>query len=239
LLTRDDLSSERVDQLVADARKAGYHFFLSAEQREASLAEAMTRYPPGEEAWVFAYGSLMWNPAIEFSEAQACLVDGWRRSFCFWMPMGRGTPELPGVMLALEEGGTCEGIAYRLSADQVRSELGLLWNREMLAGVYRPCWVPTRLRDGRTVTAVTFAIDTSHCQYCGDLPMDRVAHHIAFAEGRRGACRDYLANTAAHARALEIHDPYVEDLVRRVAALRGEEYVVPTVRLNGDGVGEA
>jgi len=239
LLTRDDLSSERVDQLVADARKAGYHFFLSAEQREASLNEAMTRYPPGAEAWVFAYGSLMWNPAIEFSEAQACLVEGWRRSFCFWMPMGRGTPELPGLMLALEEGGTCEGIAYRLAPDQVRTELGLLWNREMLAGVYRPCWVPTRLRDGRTVTAVTFAIDTGHCQYCGDLSMDRTAHHIAFAEGRRGACRDYLANTAAHARALNIYDPYVEELVQRVAALRGEEYVVPTVRLNGDGLGEA
>jgi len=67
----------------------------------------------------------------------------------------------------------------------------------MLAGVYQPRWVPTRLRDGRTVTAVTFVVDTAHCQYCGDLPMERAAHHIAFAEGRRGACRDYLANTAA------------------------------------------
>src|SRR6185369_1903533 len=113
------------------------------------------------------------------------------------------------------------------SPDQVRSELGLLWNREMIAGVYRPCWVPTRLRDGRTVTAVTFAIDTSHCQYCGDLSMDRTAHHIAYAEGRRGACRDYLANTAAHARALGIHDPYIEDMVARVRHLRGED-VVPS-----------
>ena len=68
--------------------------------------------------------------------------------------------------------------------------------------------------------------------------MDRTAHHIAYAEGRRGACRDYLANTAAHARALGIHDPYIEDLVRRVTTLRSE-YIVPTVRLNGDGVGEA
>ena len=88
----------------------------------------------------------------------------------------------------------------------------------MLAGVYQPRWVPTRLRDGRTVTAVTFVVDTAHCQYCGDLPIERAAHHIAFAEGRRGACRDYLANTAAHARALGIHDPYIEELV---AARRG------------------
>jgi cation transport protein ChaC len=88
--------------------------------------------------------------------------------------------------------------------------------------------VPTKLRDGRIVTAVTFVVDTSHCQYCGDLPIERAAHHIAFAEGRRGACRDYLANTAAHARALEIHDPYIERLVDLVAGLRGAE-VEPSV----------
>ena len=228
MLKREELSSDRIDQLVADARKAGYDFFLSREEREASLEAALTRYAPGEEAWVFAYGSLMWNPAIEFAEASPCRVEGWRRSFCFWTPLGRGTPELPGLMLALEHGGDCEGIAYRLAPDQVRSELEILWNREMLSGIYQARWVPTLLRDGRTVTAVTFVVDPQHCQYCGDLPLDRVAHHIAFAEGRRGACRDYLANTAAHARALDIHDPYVEGLVERVALLRGET-TIPSV----------
>jgi len=152
LLKREELTSERIEEIVSDARKAGYHFFLSTEEREASLKEAMTRYQPGDDAWVFAYGSLMWNPALEFAEAQPCKVDGWRRSFCFWVPLGRGTPELPGLMLALERGGDCEGIAYRLSPEQVQSELAILWNREMLAGVYQPRWVPTRLRDGRTVT---------------------------------------------------------------------------------------
>jgi cation transport protein ChaC len=77
------------------------------------------------------------------------------------------------------------------------------------------------------VTAVTFEVDPAHCQYCGDLPVDKQAHHIAFAEGRRGPCRDYLANTAAHARALGIHDPYIEDMVARVAHLRGEDVVPP------------
>ncbi len=239
MLKREELTSENIDQIVAEARKAGYHFFLSSEEREASRKVAMQHHRPGDELWVFAYGSLMWNPAIEYSEAQPCRVDGWRRSFCFWTPMGRGTPELPGLMLALEQGGRCEGIAYRLAPQQVDSELQLLWNREMLAGVYQAQWVSTLLRDGRTVTAVTFVIDTAHCQYCGDLPIERAAHHIAFAEGRRGACRDYLANTAAHARALHIHDPYIEELVERVAALRGDGYVVPTVHLNSEAVGEA
>jgi cation transport protein ChaC len=214
LLKREELTPERIEQIVQDARKAGYDFFLSAEEREASLKVALAKYAPGE-------------------------VKGWRRSFCFWVPLGRGTPELPGLMLALERGGGCEGIAYRLSPDQVRSELAILWNREMLAGVYKPTWVPARLRDGRTVTAVTFEIDTGHCQYCGDLPIERAAHHIAFAEGRRGACRDYLANTAAHARALGIHDSYIEELVERVAQLRGED-TEPTVPPNGGAAaGEA
>src|SRR5262249_57498355 len=71
------------------------------------------------------------------------------------LPVGRGTPELPGLMLALEQGGECEGIAYRLRPRQVRSELSILWNREMLAGIYQPWWVPTILRDGRAVTSVT------------------------------------------------------------------------------------
>jgi cation transport protein ChaC len=227
LLKREELSSERINLIVAEARKAGFDFFLTAEEREASLRDALARYAPGEEAWVFAYGSLMWNPAIEFAEAQPCKIEGWHRSFCFWLPLGRGTPELPGLMLALERGGSCEGIAYRLAPHQVRSELAIVWNREMLAGVYKPRWAPVTLRDGRLVTAVTFEVDTKHCQYTGDLSMDRTAHHVAFAEGRRGACRDYLANTVAHARALGIYDDYLEDLVERVAHLRGED-VAPT-----------
>ena len=221
MLTREDLSSERIDQLAAEARKAGYAFFLTGEQRSASFEKGLQYYKPGDEAWVFAYGSLMWNPAIDFAEASPSRVEGWRRSFCFWTPYGRGSPELPGLMLGLEGGGSCEGIAYRLAPDQVRSELEILWNREMLSGVYQAKWVPTRLRDGRTVTAVTFVVETAHCQYCGGLSMERAAHHIAFAEGRRGACRDYLTNTAEHARLLGIHDPYIEELMERVAALRG------------------
>jgi len=238
LLKREELTAERIEQIVQDARKAGYDFFLSAEERAASLEQALTRYAPGEEAWVFAYGSLMWNPALEFAESSACLVQGWHRSFCFWTPLGRGTPELPGLMLALERGGCSEGIAYRLSPEQVQSELAILWNREMLAGFYRPAWVPATLRDGRTVTAVTFEVDPAHCQYCGGLPVDKQAHHIAFAEGRRGACREYLTNTAAHARTLGIHDPYIEDMVARVAQLRGEDVaasVPPAIASAGAG----
>ena len=83
MLKREELTAERIEQIVQDARKAGYDFFLSAEQRAASLRQAMTRYAPGDEAWVFAYGSLMWNPALDFAESSTCLVQGWHRSFRF------------------------------------------------------------------------------------------------------------------------------------------------------------
>ena len=73
MLKREELSRERIEQIVADARKAGYDFFLSAEEREASLKQALARYAPGEEAWIFAYGSLMWNPALEFAEPRPAL----------------------------------------------------------------------------------------------------------------------------------------------------------------------
>ena len=145
MLKREELSTERVEQIVADARAAGFDFFLSQEEREASLAQALNRYQPGEEAWVFAYGSLMWNPAIEFADASACEVEGWRRSFCFWLPLGRGTPELPGLMLALERGGSCEGIAYRIPDGQAKATLAYLRAREQVNGVYREAHVQAQL----------------------------------------------------------------------------------------------
>ncbi len=121
MLTREDLSSERIDQIVADARAAGYDFFLSSPEREASLNEALLDHPPGEEAWVFAYGSLMWNPAFEYRRGPARQDRRLAPLLLLLDADGPGTPELPGLMLALENGGECEGIAYRLSPELVRA----------------------------------------------------------------------------------------------------------------------
>ena len=109
----------------------------------------------------------------------------------------------------------------------------------MLAGIYQPPGCRRRCATAAPSPPSPSSSTPAHCQYCGDLPIERAAHHIAFAEGRRGACRDYLANTAAHARALRIHDPYIEELVERVADLRDGAYVIPTVQADGEAVGEA
>ena len=84
--------------------------------------------PRDEDFWVFGYGSLMWNPAFHHAEQRAARLAGWHRSFCFWNTFGRGSPENPGLTLALESGGSCLGVALRIAAADVRSELGVLWN---------------------------------------------------------------------------------------------------------------
>src|SRR3984957_208474 len=90
---------------------------------EADLDAALALHAPGEDVWLFGYGSLMWNPAIEFAECRAGAVRGWHRRFCLWLHGGRGSPDNPGLMLALERGGRCGGLLFRIPAADARAEL--------------------------------------------------------------------------------------------------------------------
>src|SRR5262249_15596741 len=110
-------------------------------QLEASLSATLREHDPGQDIHVFGYGSLMWNPALDASPACLARVRGWHRRFCLRMLLGRGTPQAPGVMLALDRGGGCHGMLYRIDAAKVETELRLLWRREMLAGSYDARWV--------------------------------------------------------------------------------------------------
>jgi cation transport protein ChaC len=124
-------------------------------------------------------------------------------------------------MLAIEKGGVCDGMAFRVAAAEVESEFTILFNREMLSGIYDAVWVEVMDGGGRHLKAVTFVINPTHPQYCGRLEMDRKANHIAHAEGRRGTCRSYLFETADHLRGLGLRDPYIETLEDEVLRLRG------------------
>ena len=99
--------------------------------------------------WLFAYGSLMWNPAFHHTETVQGRVHGWSRKFCLWLHMARGSPDAPGLMLALDRGGACHGMAFRIAAAEVRQELRLLWRREMLTGAYETRWVRVEAGEGR------------------------------------------------------------------------------------------
>ena len=191
-----------------------------------------------EPVWIFAYGSLMWDPDCPRAEAEPALLRGYHRSFCLYSYDYRGTRERPGLTLGLDRGGACRGIVLRLPPEALAEAIDRLWSREMTAPrVYDMRRLSVRTGYG-TRKAFAFTVRRDHPDYAGRLSPDETARIIAGAAGRRGACRDYLANTAAHARALHIHDPYIEELVERVAALRGE-YVIPTVMPNGEAVGEA
>ena len=216
MLKREELTSERIDQIVADAHAAGYHFFLSSEAREASLKKTLTRYQPGEEVWVFAYGSLMWNPAIEFTEATPCAIEGWRRSFCFWVPLGRGTPELPGLMLALDQGGACRGIAYRIEGPDMHGKLAGVWRREMRARGYLARTVRAETAAG-PVKALAFVANRGGERYAGRLTEAEIAGYIAQACGQSGPSAEYLLETVARCEELGIRDPGLWRLQRLVA----------------------
>ncbi len=195
---------------------------LTDAERAESLRRMLASRPEGP-IWVFAYGSLVWNPVIRSVERRIAHVDGWHRAFCLTSPHGRGSPERPGLVLALEEGGVCEGLVLRLDEADAAMELELLWRREMVTGAYVPRWVD--LLDGagaRFGTGLAFTIDPSGANYAGHLPHDQIVRRLATAKGSLGSAADYLFRTRDGLRGCGIPDAELEQLAAEVeAALRG------------------
>ncbi len=161
---------------------------------------------PGADLWVFAYGSLMWNPGFPHIERHVALLNGYHRRFCVASHRYRGTPERPGLVLGLDHGGSCRGIVFRIAAAEVPGALDYLWDREMTNRVYRPLFRRLRLQDGRAVEACCFVVDRRHQQYCGGLDEESVIQRIARCCGQRGPNTEYLVNTVQHLDALGIPD---------------------------------
>jgi glutathione-specific gamma-glutamylcyclotransferase len=167
-----------------------------------------------EPVWVFAYGSLMWNPEMRFAERLPARVHGWHRSFCLYSPEYRGTREQPGLVLGLDRGGSCRGIAYRLPQATLAAEIDLLWTREMTGFVYHMTPVQMTIGSG-PVAGYAFTVRRDSRDYAGRLPEDAAARIIAASRGDRGTGRDYLANTVRHLRELGI----IDRSLHRIAAL--------------------
>ena len=193
---------------------------LTDEQLSDSLTAMLKARPKGAGWWVFAYGSLLWNPLFPFAEARPAILRGLHRRFCLRSLASRGTPDQPGLVLGLDRGGACTGVAYRLPAPVAMDELHLPWRREMVVGAYRPRWV--RVRSGeREIYALTFAVRHAHPQYAGRLSLDEEARVIAGAKGAFGSSLDYLERTRVALVTHGIIDPYLEGIAARVAVLRG------------------
>jgi cation transport protein ChaC len=199
---------------------------LSPEVRAAALARLMERRPPGDDLWIFAYGSLMWDPCFEAIEERPATVHGYSRAFTMWSWRARGTVERPGLGLGLEDdGGRSVGLAYRFDPARETESLDAAWNREMVTGIYEAHWVSAETADG-PVPAITFVIERSHHQYAGHKPVDEMAAIMAGAEGSKGPCRDYLANVVAELDKLEAPDAYLADLLIRVDANRANRAAI-------------
>ena len=190
---------------------------MTATERNAQVRAMLAQAPQPGRIWVFAFGSLIWNPAFHFVERRTARIHGFHRQFCLWARAGRGSPERPGLMLSLESGGSCAGVAYRLAPEAAATELDVLWRREKFTMAYRPVWTTARTPEGPEAVIV-FSANRSHERYIPGLEEREVARLLATGAGPMGRCCDYLFDTVAHLRQLGIRDRRLEALEAQVRA---------------------
>jgi len=170
---------------------------------------------PRGDLWVFTYGSLMWDPGFAHVAAEPALLRGYHRAFCIYSSRYRGTVKAPGLVLGLDPGGACKGIAYRIAAADKPAALEALWHREMRRGVYWPRLIPVATPNGRR-DALTFVANRAHTGYAGRMASGDAARIIAMCCGERGPNVDYLVNTLRHLDALGVHDHHLHQLLELV-----------------------
>ena len=170
-----------------------------------------------DEFWVFGYGSLMWNPGFPYEERVLARLRGYRRALCVRSYVHRGTEERPGLVLGLDRGGSCKGVAFRVSPSDWTATVDYLRERELVTSVYLERHLRTLLADGRDVRALTYVIDRAHPQYAGAVTVEEAARIVKAAVGRSGPNPVYVANTVAHMRELGIRDQWLENVASQIA----------------------
>lgn len=216
-LSRRDLEEGRMRAVYMEAVDPSHP--LTDQELDASLALTLKAKPASADWWVFAYGSLLWNPLFPFDDARLATLPGRHRRFCLWSLASRGTCNQPGLVLGLDRGGSCHGVAYRLPSAKAHDELRLLWRREMVLGAYKPLWVGLRC-GAKPLVGLAFVVDRAHRQYTGKLTVSEQAEVIATACGAFGTSADYLERTRVALVTHGIIDPYLERLARLVAKRR-------------------
>jgi cation transport protein ChaC len=199
------------------------------ERRNAVLAS----HPKGDDLWIFAYGSLIWKPACEVDGQRQALLRGWHRRFCLRLLRYRGSLDCPGLMLALDRGGSCRGMAQRNPGKHVEERLGRLLRRETSVKPVSnmPQWVTVEA-DGEKQRALLFVINRRAPTYCGPHTLEETAGILAKACGHWGSGAEYLMQTVAHLEDLGIHDRYLwqwqlqELVAQRITAAKGKEMLI-------------
>jgi glutathione-specific gamma-glutamylcyclotransferase len=179
-----------------------------------------TNQQSSDDLWVFGYGSLMWRPGFAFVERIEARLIGAHRGLCVYSFFHRGTPERPGLVLGLDLGGACRGVAYRVAAAERAAAVAYLREREQVTMVYRECLRRVWLKGEpeRQVSALCYMVDRSHPQYAGRLTLEQQLHHVRQGHGHSGANRDYVIETVAALEALGYRET---DLHLLAARLKG------------------
>lgn len=171
-----------------------------------------------QATWAFAYGSLIWHPGFEYLERHLVRVHGYHRAFCINSTIHRGTPEAPGVVLGLDRGGSCHGVAYRIRPGQEIEVVEELYQREMPNLAYTPRLLPLRLSDGRRIEAIGFVARRNHRSYLR-LSHEELLRRLSSSHGGRGYNREYVINTWQALREWGIKDADLGAVVRELERL--------------------
>jgi cation transport protein ChaC len=186
---------------------------------------------PTEDLWVFGYGSLMWRPGFDYLERLEARLIGAHRALCIYSFVHRGTPERPGLVLGLDHGGTCRGIAYRVAAAERSRTVAYLRAREQGTSVYlervRAVWLKSEPE--RRVPALCYVVDRGHVQYAGRLTLEQQLHHVRQGHGQSGANRDYVIETVAALEQLGYRETELHLLAERLKGVH-EAHAAPPSR---------
>jgi len=171
-----------------------------------------------DDLWVFGYGSLMWRPGFPFVERRHAHVHGYHRSLCVLSHVHRGTPDHPGLVMGLDRGGRCHGVAFRVERTEAEATVHYLREREQVTAVYLERRLPVRLDDGRSVSALAYVVDKRHEQYAGRLSFEEVLKLVRQGQGVSGANPDYVRSTHEHLVGMGVVDPLLERIVKALEA---------------------
>jgi cation transport protein ChaC len=171
---------------------------------------------PHGDLWVFGYGSLMWRPGFAYAHRSKAMLRGWRRSLCVYSHVYRGSPEKPGLVLGLDRGGACAGVAFQVAGALRESTIRYLRDREQVTSVYLERTATVTLASGERVEALTYVADRQHGQYAGRLDRETMLAIVRAGHGRSGDNATYVIETRDHLAAIGVHDSELEWLAARL-----------------------
>lgn len=220
---RMDLTPElvaRVHRVLDDEGPDPMLSYHSDADYAAITAAMLADHPAGAPCWLFAYGSLIWKPEVAHVDEMRGTALGFHRNFCFRVARFRGTRAVPGLMMALDRGGQCTGMLYRLPDDGLAAHVEKLFRREFTVKPpnCQPRWVTVAIEGGEKMKAIAFVMNRKAPSYLGKISPDEIAEILAQACGHWGSGADYLYQTVAHLEAKGIHDRHLWRLQQLTAA---------------------